>query len=130
MKAELLIYQHKVIKNKAKQWEFYNAHIIKILNDTFASYRNHKELLKLQLVTYALAFPDFVIPPFVAPSLARTMSKTIYEIISLGGAEEGIGTTMEVDSIVVEVVIKSTQVAPDTTKVVIKTVHPSTCPPS
>jgi hypothetical protein len=130
MKTELLIYQHKVRKNKVKQWEFYNAHIIKILNDTFASYRNDKELLKLQLTAYAPTFPDNVKPPFVAPSLARTVPETIYEIVSMGGVEEGTRTTMEVDSIVVEVAIKSTQVALDTTKAIIKTVHPSTCPPS
>jgi hypothetical protein len=44
----------------------------------------------------------------------------------MGGAKEGIETTMEVDSIVVEVATRSTQVAHDTTKVTIKTMHPST----
>jgi hypothetical protein len=44
----------------------------------------------------------------------------------MGGAKEGIGTTMEVDSIAIEVVTKSTQVAHDTTKATIKTMHPST----
>lgn len=78
------------------------------MNDAFASNRKDKELLKLQLVAYAQAFLDFVIPPFVTPSLARMASKTISEIVSMGGAEEGTRITMEVDSIVIEVAIKST----------------------
>jgi hypothetical protein len=38
MKAELFIYQQNFKKNRVKQWEFYKAHIIKILNDAFANY--------------------------------------------------------------------------------------------
>ncbi|CAM6011937.1 unnamed protein product [Sphagnum balticum] len=44
----------------------------------------------------------------------------------MGRVEEGTGTTMEVDFIVVEVAIESIQVAIDTTKVATKTMHPST----
>jgi hypothetical protein len=44
----------------------------------------------------------------------------------MGGAEEGIVTTMEVDSIIAKVTTKSTQVAPNTTKAATKTMHPST----
>jgi hypothetical protein len=130
MKAELLINQHKIRKNQAKQWEFYNAHITKILNEAFTNYQKYKELLKLQVAAYAQIFPNFVIPPFVAPSLATMVSKTISKIVSMGGTKEGIGTTMEVDSIVVKVAIKSTQVVLDTIEAIIKTMHPSTCPPS
>jgi hypothetical protein len=108
MKSELLVYQHKVKKNQAKQWEFYNAHITKILNDAFTNYRKDKELLKLWLTAYAQAFPDFVIPPFIALFLARMASKTISKIVNLGGVKEGTGTTMEVDCIIIKVVIKST----------------------
>ncbi len=43
-----------------------------------------------------------------------------------GGVEEGTGTIMEVDSIVVEMVIESIQVAPDTIGATTKIVHPST----
>jgi hypothetical protein len=44
----------------------------------------------------------------------------------MGGAEEGILTTMEVHSIIAKVTTKSTQVAPNTTKATTKTMHPST----
>jgi hypothetical protein len=44
----------------------------------------------------------------------------------MGGAKEGTETMIEVDSIVAEVATKSIQVAHDTTKAAIKTVHPST----
>jgi phenylpyruvate tautomerase PptA (4-oxalocrotonate tautomerase family) len=44
----------------------------------------------------------------------------------MGGVEEGIETTMEVDSNVTKVSIESTQVAPNTTQVVIETMHPYT----
>jgi hypothetical protein len=43
----------------------------------------------------------------------------------MGGAEEGIKTTMEVDFIVAEVATKNTQVVPDTIKAAIETMHPS-----
>jgi hypothetical protein len=78
--------------------------------------------LKVQLVAYAQAFLHFVLPPFVAPFLARMSSKTRFGTISMGGVEEGTRTMMEVDSIVVKVITKSIQVAYDT----IKIVHPST----
>ncbi len=42
------------------------------------------------------------------------------------GVEEGTRTMMEVDSIAIEVAIENTQVAPHTTKVATKNVHPST----
>jgi hypothetical protein len=44
----------------------------------------------------------------------------------MGGAEEGTGTAMEVDSITTELVTKSTQVAPNTIEAIIETMHPST----
>lgn len=44
----------------------------------------------------------------------------------MGGVDEGTKTTMEMVSIVIEVVAKSTQVALDTIEVAIKTMHPST----
>ncbi len=44
----------------------------------------------------------------------------------MGGAKEGIGPTMEVDSIVVEVAIENIQVAPDTIETTIKSMHLST----
>ncbi len=44
----------------------------------------------------------------------------------MGGVDEGTKTTMEVVSIVIDVVAKSTQVALDTIEVAIKTMHPST----
>jgi hypothetical protein len=52
--------------------------MIKILNEAFSNYWKDKELLKFQLVAYAQAFPYFVVPPFVAPSLARTPCITRY----------------------------------------------------
>jgi hypothetical protein len=84
--------------------------------------------LKLQLIAYAQTFLDFVVPPFVASSRAKTMSKTRSGTISLGGVEDGIRTTMEVDSSVAEVATKSTQVALDITKASTKTMHTSTLP--
>jgi hypothetical protein len=47
-------------------------------------------------------------------------------IVSMGGVEEGTVITKEVDSIVAKKATKSIQVAPNTTKVVTKTMHPST----
>jgi len=44
----------------------------------------------------------------------------------MGGAEEGTGTTMEVDSITAELIIESIQVAPNTIEAITKTMHPST----
>jgi hypothetical protein len=44
----------------------------------------------------------------------------------MGGAEEGTGTMMEVDSIVVEVATKSTQVAPNIIEIITEIMHPST----
>lgn len=38
MKAKLFIYQKKVKKNRAEQWEFYKTQIIEILNGVFSSY--------------------------------------------------------------------------------------------
>jgi len=82
--------------------------------------------LKLWLVAYAQAFLDFVLPLFVAPSLARMTSITKFGIVSMGRAKEGIGTMMEVDSIVVKVATESIQVAPNTTEATIKIIHPLT----
>jgi hypothetical protein len=45
---------------------------------------------------------------FCSFSLAKTTSKTIVRMVSMGGVKEGIGTTMEVDSIVAEVATKNT----------------------
>ncbi len=53
------------------------------------------------------------------------MSITRFGTISMGGAKEGTKTMMEVESIVAKVATKSTQVAHDTTKAAIKTMHPS-----
>lgn len=47
-------------------------------------------------------------------------------IVSMGGVEEGIKTTMEVDSIITKVVIENTQVTLDTIEVAFETMHPST----
>jgi len=44
----------------------------------------------------------------------------------MGRAKEGIGTMMEVDSIVVKVATESIQVAPNTTEATIKIIHPLT----
>jgi hypothetical protein len=43
----------------------------------------------------------------------------------MGGANEGIGTMMEVDSIITKVATKSTQVAPNIIKATKETMHPS-----
>jgi hypothetical protein len=126
MKVKLLIYQQKVRKNRVEQWDFYKAKIIETLKDTFANYQKDEELLRFWLTAYAQTFPDFVVLSFVAPSLARTMSKCKSWIVNMGGVEEGIETTMEVDSNVTKVSIESTQVAPNTTQVVIETMHPYT----
>jgi len=53
-------------------------------------------------------------------------SRTRFGIINMGGAKEGIKTTMEVDSIVVEVATKSIHVAPNTIEATTEIVHPST----
>ncbi len=126
MKVDLLIYQQKVKKNRAEQWEFYKAQIIENLNNTLANCRKDKELLQLWLATYAQPFPNFVVPSFVPPSLVRTTSKTRLGTISMGGIEKRIETIMEVDSIATKVATKNTQAVPDTTEAIIKTVHPST----
>ncbi len=47
----------------------------------------------------------------------------------MGGVYEGIGTMMEVDSIITKVATKSTQVAPNTTKATKEIVHPQCCLP-
>lgn len=107
MKVELLIYQQKVRKNWTKQWELYKAQITKILNNTFTNYRKDEKLLWFWLVGYAQAFLDFVVPPFVPP-LVKTMSRTRYGTIDMGGIEEGIETIMEVDSIATKVATQST----------------------
>ncbi len=104
----------------------YKPHITKILNDTFASYRKDKELLQLWLATYVQTFADFIVPPFVPPFLGRTTFRTRCGMINMGRIKEGIETIMEVDSIATKMATKSTQVAPNTTKAVIKIVHPST----
>jgi hypothetical protein len=75
IKVELFIYQHKVRKNWAKQWEFYNAQIIKILNETFSNYQKGEDLYKLWLAAYAQVFSNFVLPLFIAPFLARMSSE-------------------------------------------------------
>ncbi len=46
--------------------------------------------------------------PFVAPFPTRRTSKTRFGIVSMGGTEEGIKTTMEVDSIATRMATKST----------------------
>jgi len=65
-------------------------------------------LYKLWFIAYTHAFPNFVLCSFIAPSPAKTLSKTKYGIVDVGGVEEGTTTTMEVDSIVAEVATKST----------------------
>jgi hypothetical protein len=52
--------------------------------------------------------------------------KTKSRIVNMGGAKKGTRTTMEVDSIAIEVVTESTQVAPDTIEATTKTMHPLT----
>jgi hypothetical protein len=108
IKVELLIYQHKVQKNGVEQWEFYNAQIIKIMNETFSNYQKGEDLYKLQLTTYAQVFPNFVLLLFVAPFQARMSSRIRFGAVNMGGTKEGTRTMMEADSIVVEVVIEST----------------------
>jgi len=51
-------------------------------------------------------FLDFVVPPFVPP-LDRTSSRTKFGIVSIEGAEEGVRTTMGVDSIAAKVATKT-----------------------
>jgi hypothetical protein len=82
--------------------------ITKILNEAFSNYQKDKELYKLQLVVYAQGFPNFVLPFFGAPSLIRVKSKTKFRTVSMGGVKKQTRTTMEVDSIIIEVVIEST----------------------
>jgi hypothetical protein len=53
-------------------------------------------------------------------------SRTRFGIVNMGGAKEGIKTTMEVDSIVVEVATKSIHVAPNTMEATTEIAHPST----
>ncbi len=83
-------------------------HIIEILNNTFTNYQKEEELLRFQLANYAQAFPDFVVLSFVPPSPVRMTSITRFGTISMGGVEDGIGTMMVVDSIIIEVAIKRT----------------------
>jgi hypothetical protein len=82
--------------------------------------------LKLLLVAYAQAFPNFVVLPFITPSPTRTTSKSRFGTINIRGVEEGTRTIMEANSIVVEMAIESTYVAPNTTEATTKTMHPST----
>jgi hypothetical protein len=108
IKVELFIYQHKVRKNWVEEWQFYNAQIIKILNETFSNYQKGEDLYKLWLAIYAQVFPNFVLPLFVAPFLAKMLSRTRFRAVNMEGAKEGTGTMMEVDSIVVEITTEST----------------------
>jgi hypothetical protein len=85
IKVELLIYQHKVRKNGAEQWEFYNAQIIKIMNETFSNYQKNEDLYRLRLAAYAQLFPNFVLPLFVAPFQGRMLSRTRFGAINMGG---------------------------------------------
>jgi hypothetical protein len=48
--------------------------ITEILNEVFSNSKKNKELYKLWLVAYAQAFPDFVLPLFVAPFLIKKPS--------------------------------------------------------
>ncbi len=82
--------------------------ITEILNEVFSNSKKNKELYKLWLVAYAQAFPDFVLPLFVAPFLIKKPSWTKSEIVSMGGAKEGTKTIMEVDSIAAKVATKNT----------------------
>jgi hypothetical protein len=109
MKAESSTF----INKRSRRIELNNGssiktHIIEILNKAFSNYRQDEELYKLWLVAYAQVFPDFVLHSFVAPSPIRMSSITKFGTIGMGGAEEGIGTIMDVDSIVAKVATKST----------------------
>ncbi len=103
--------------------------VVKVCNkyshNAFTNYQKDKKLLQLWLTTYAQVFPNFVLPPFVPPSLARSTSRTKFGMVSMGGVEEGTRTIMEVDSIATKVVIESTQVALDTIEITTETMHPS-----
>jgi hypothetical protein len=48
MKAKFFIYQHKVKKNWAKQWEFYSTQMTKILNETISNHQKDEDLYKLR----------------------------------------------------------------------------------
>jgi hypothetical protein len=65
-------------------------------------------LYKLWLLAYAQAFPNFVLLSFVAPFPTRMPSRTRFGIVSLGEAEKGTGTMMEVHYIATKVPTKST----------------------
>ncbi len=94
--------------------------------NAFANYPKDEELLRLRLNAYAQVFPNFVVPPFVVPSPVRTTSRNKSKIVNMGGVEEKIETTMEVDSITTDVATESNQVALDTIEATTKTMHPST----
>jgi hypothetical protein len=59
------------------------------------------------LVVYVQAFPNFVLPSFVAPFIAKMLFRTRFRIVNMGGAKEGTGTTIEVDFIAIEMVTES-----------------------
>ncbi len=65
-------------------------------------------MYKLKLVAYAQAFPDFVLSSFITSSLVKMLSRTRSRILDMGRTKEGTETTMEVDSIAVEVATEST----------------------